>query len=588
MKLYVRACSLMCLLLVTVCRPARADDPIDVVSDQAVVVVHFSSVDRLTGNLNEMLGAIGPLAQAVASVEMGLGELLHLPGKLDSIDRSAPTLAALFHMPGESEPVAFVVRTKDNAKLRRAVLDAGDNDKLEVEKRSDGIERVSRGSTAWYFASRGDWVLYTSCEAVAKSMTVSPEHSFAKLLDAGARDMIKTGDVAGVVNLARVVGLFQNEIGQSRQQILQQVDQASDADLSAAGVNAAVARSVLRDLVTAAFDAVADARLATGRANFNAEGAAAEARLTFDPGSRVAGLLAAHPPTTFETLGLLPAGAPFYYAAYANYGLLADWAADLTQSLLRDNDDLSKQLQGTFEQLRKAGLGQLVASFAFPADAKSGLIGTSLAQAKDVSALRTVFQGYESLGQSAPANPMFTQTTELKEKAETYKNRPVDLQTTRVKFDAGANTDLAIIDGFFKRFFGEDGLQTRITAIEGMLIQASGNDPKYLARVVDAIESGEGVLGLNEAFAKTRDKLGKEANFIFLFNVPQVIVDFVRAFRDIPPLDMVLGQLPFNFDATPAASYGGFSIGTESTGVRVHVYVPVSQPKGVLGIFGQG
>jgi hypothetical protein len=71
-------------------------------------------------------------------------------------------------------------------------------------------------------------------------------------------------------------------------------------------------------------------------------------------------------------------------------------------------------------------------------------------------------------------------------------------------------------------------------------------------------------------------------------NLPQFIVDAVKAFRDIPPLDMVLGQLPFNFDAAPAASFGGISIGTQPTGLRIHLYVPVSQPKGVLSIFGQG
>jgi hypothetical protein len=581
---------MLCVLSVLTSLSVRAQEPWDAISDQAALVVRVSSIDRATGNLNEMLAAIGPLAQMGGpALENGLGEMFHLAGKLDAMDRTAPALAALFPMPSEPESVAFVVRAKDEMKLRRAVIGASDGDKIDAEKRDDGFEKVTKGSTSWFFAKHGDWTVYTSNESVAKLMApaAAKDHPFGKLLDSATRDVLARGDLAAVVNIARLTDTFKTEINQAREQVLQQIEQAPDADLIGAGVDPAVARDVLRSLVNGGFDAVFDARLAAGRVNFSADGAAAEGLLTVKPGSAAAGLLAAHPPSAFDTLGLLPAGAPAYYGVFANYGQIADLGGKLMEKLVKNNGELTKQMRESLDQLAKAGMGQLVAGFAFPADASSGMIVSMLVQAKDVAATRAAFHAYQQLGQAAPANPMFTQTTEYKEKAETYKNRSVDIQTTRFKFDAGENSDLAILNGFFKRIFGEDGLQTRITDLEGVLVEVTGNDPKYLARVVDGLESGEGVLGLSDAFAKTRDKLGKEANFIALFNVPQLIVDAVKAFRDIPPLDMVLGQLPFNFDATPAASFGGISIGTQPNGLRLHVYIPVSQPKGVLAIFGQ-
>ncbi|MBI3468583.1 MAG: hypothetical protein HY000_36740 [Planctomycetes bacterium] len=70
--------------------------------------------------------------------------------------------------------------------------------------------------------------------------------------------------------------------------------------------------------------------------------------------------------------------------------------------------------------------------------------------------------------------------------------------------------------------------------------------------------------------------------------MPQLIVDGVRTVRDLPPFNMILGQLPFNFGAQPAASYGGLSVATESRGLRAHLFVPVGQPKGVMQIFVPG
>jgi hypothetical protein len=81
--------------------------------------------------------------------------------------------------------------------------------------------------------------------------------------------------------------------------------------------------------------------------------------------------------------------------------------------------------------------------------------------------------------------------------------------------------------------------------------------------------------------------LGEQANLVVLLNVPRLVVDAVGLVRDVPPFDMLLARAPFNFGAQPAVSYAGFSLATEAQAVRLHLFVPVEQPKGVLQIFGQ-
>jgi hypothetical protein len=94
-------------------------------------------------------------------------------------------------------------------------------------------------------------------------------------------------------------------------------------------------------------------------------------------------------------------------------------------------------------------------------------------------------------------------------------------------------------------------------------------------------------LGLDESYAVTRDQLAEKANVVGLLNVPRVILDAINMFKTIPPLDGLLAQAPLNLGAQPATSYAGFSLATQPQGLRLDAYIPVTQPQGVLRIFGR-
>jgi hypothetical protein len=145
-----------------------------------------------------------------------------------------------------------------------------------------------------------------------------------------------------------------------------------------------------------------------------------------------------------------------------------------------------------------------------------------------------------------------------------------------------------LMDAMFKRLFGAEGLQERITTLDKLVIQAAGNDPKLLQRMLDGIDSGKDVIGLDTAFGKTRDVLGKESNLMFMINAPQMVLEFVGLLKEIPILGDLIRAAPYNFSLKPPSSFSGFSLSTESQGLRVKAFIPVEQPKSILQIFAPG
>jgi hypothetical protein len=269
-----------------------------------------------------------------------------------------------------------------------------------------------------------------------------------------------------------------------------------------------------------------------------------------------------------------------------NYERIVAWAAERLKGAY-GSDSENTPWQSALAAFRIAGAGPSVTSFALPADARSGQLSTSLRQAENPDALR---QGNRDLvkAQGQNSTPIYAQTVEYQEGAETFEERLVDLVTVKIEMAKSDDPGLLIAQQLLRVLFGGDALQRRITLLEGLVVEASGNDPKFLHQVVGNLGTGKEVLGLDEAFAKTRDQVAERANVVALINVPRLIVDIVKLLREVPTIAPFLAQVPFNFGVQPEASFAGVTVGTEPQGLRLQVFVPVAQPKGVLQIFGQG
>lgn len=570
---------------------ARAEDPLAVLPGDAALVVRLASLDKFASGFKEMVSTLGPLAApAVEKIDSGLSEMFQVGSDGAAIDRTAPAYLAAFALEGQPEPVAWMVKTSDEAKLRRAVLKAGADDALAAEKRDDGFEKLSKDGRDWFFARRGEWVVYTRREEVVKSLAFDPrtQSTFAKMFAGRAADLASEGDAAVLVNINRLIEVYGNKLDELRDKVRRQIDSLPKEYLGgdSSALDPRATKKVYADLAELAINAVYDAEWAAGRVNFTAAGVSAAGLLGIKGDTATNDVLVANPPTTFETLGLLPAGASVY-TAYTSYSPgLIDWSRDWLKLAYGENTETTKKLLDSLDAIVAAEVSSTAASFAFPSGADTSITTVSLTQAKDPEKLRGALTAYEPAANQQDT-PLFSQSVELKAGAESYQNHAIDLLTTHYKYKEVADPGQAIGQKFMEKMFGGESVETRLTALEGMVVKAGGNDPKYLHSAIDGLQTGEKVLGLDDAYAITRDQLAEKANVVVMLNAPRLVIDLISMARSIPPLDVALAAAPLNLGAQPATSYAGFSLGTQPQALRIDAFIPVSQPRGILQIFGQ-
>lgn len=568
---------------------ARAADPLALLPAETAVVIRVGSVDKLAGNLKEALSSLGPVANpAVAGVDRALNEMLAINADPTAIDRTQPAYVAAVVLGGPDAAVR-IVKTADESKLRRAVTQAAADETLTAEKAANGFEKISKNGKEWYFARRDDWVMYTRREDVVKLLVANAaaDASLASAFAGQAAEFADEGDAAVLVNVARLIEVFGDKLDEQRDKLRRQIDNLPKEIL---GDNSAIdpraTKKMYADLAELAINAVYDAQWFAGRVNFSNAGVSVAGLVGIKGDTATNDILRDNPPVAFETLGLLPGGLPLCYAYSAYPAALADWRRDWLRLAYGADTDITKKLLAAYEAYLAAAPGATVGGLALPSGVDASMVTTLLTQAEDAEKLRGSLAVSEPLSNRQDST-LFSASVELTPDAETYQGRAVDLMTTTFKFKDVADPGQAIGQKLMEKLFGGDFLQTRVTTLEGLLVQTAGNDAKYLRQTVDAMQSGEKVLALDEAFAVTRDQLPEKANVLAFLNLPRLLIDVISLLKAIPPLDAGLAQAPINLGVQPAASYAGVSLATGSQTLRLDAYVPLTQAQGILRIFGQ-
>lgn len=591
-------CSLLILLASwLVPQPAAAADPLTHVPEGAFVVIRFDSLDQVQGNFKDMLDAIGPAAAPAADgLTEGISEMLELRGGArsrlaDMIDGKSAIHLALFPMfDARQAPTAIFVKATDEAKLRRAVLrlDLDDADtKIEATKRDDGFEEISREGfdRKFYFGKRDEFVIYTAFEEIVKQLTEKGAKKFADAIEDRGAKLLRGGDMAMAVNVAPVVEKHKGDIEAAREQVIEAIKALPDEMLG--GTSPETAKKMYIQAVSYAFNAVYDVAWFAGNTSFGPQGARAEGLVGVKKSSDTDRVLADNPPAALENLDALPAGSAAYYGLAIGSKLMNDFMLEALKmsygSEIRDKDAAEKAVKAMTE----AKLGPTAASVSFASDGKAGIKSTTITQAAAPRKLSEAFGLLaKALGESE--NPLFTMTMDYKAAAEKYKDFSIDLVTMKFKAKDAESELGKVMDAMFRALFGGEGMEERITTLDKLSIAVTGNDPKLLERTLDGIADSKDIAGLDKAFGKTRDALGKDANLVFMINVPQIVLEFVTVLKDVPFIGDGLKLAPFNFALKPAPSFAGFSLSTEPQGLRLKGFVPVDQPKAMLQIFAPG
>jgi hypothetical protein len=573
--------------------PLVADDLLQALPTEAVAVVRLASPDRYLGNVQNLLTSVGgPAVRLAPTQQTVLAQFLfERPLDLGLVDRSAPAYLVVFLVPPGTPATARLVTTADETALRRALLGAAEGQELAVEASANGFERVTALGRSLYFGRRAGMVVYTDREEVVKMLAAPPQSPLSAACPPAVQDLMAGGDVGLLIHAGQLVQTYARQFDQARAEVLRGISRIPP---EVTGLPAEQAEEVRQGLATAAngvFDALADTRFVGVRLDLGAGGVTLAALATVAEGSSTAALLAANPPSGLDLLGLLPAGAPFYYAARPARG---EWLTQLGNLLSKAYEQLqaaSPEAQAALTQAEQlaaeAGLQSVAGSFAWPLNASSGVITSALSEADNPQALlaaaakRAAAAGVVRMGS-------YSDRTEYQAAAETLDEQPVDLRINHFVPGTGQDEQTMLVKALMERIYGGPSLQTRLTVREGVLAEASGNDPRFLQQLVSGLASGEGLLGLDPNFAECRDALAPQANLVLMLNLPQMLVEAVRTFRDVPPFSVAVAQLPFNFNVQPGSSYAGLSLTAEQQALRIHLHVPAAQPRGLLQVFAPG
>jgi hypothetical protein len=567
---------------------AAGVEPLDQLPDDTIAVLRMASLHKVPAGLNDFLGAIR--ADAVAGGQsawnQALGELLHLHGDfrqagLDAIDPAAPVFVVVV-VGDDKLRHAVLLKVRDREALVRSVLQLDRSAPLELSQRNDGWTAYGPASGALLLRPAGSWTFYTrSPEAAAALGAEAPEAAFCRRLDGPAAAQFQQGDVAVAINAEMLVHVYRPQIDAARDAVLQSVQSLPDEAI--VGASPAGVRAFYNDIVAMLHAAVLDTRLAVLSAEASASGVGATALIEVKRGSATDRLLAALPPSTLENVGLLPAGLTAYFGLALPPEAMSKWIERFTQFEGGSSPRWPEAAAAMSRKVADAELRATYFGFAFPGAAPTGFRAVSISEARRSDLLRDAYRElYQTLGEIK--TEMFVQKFRAQAAAEKYKDQPVDLMWASLQF-VGDGELVPIQNGLMKKFYGDE-LQTRSLAMEGILVSATGNDAAALSRVVDALESGEGVLAAEEAYGKTRDKLAPRASFVALVDGPRMFLDLLNTVKDVPPLDEALRAAPINLALQPPPSYFGLSVGTEPQGLRVQAFFPPQQVRHILQIFG--
>lgn len=566
---------------------SQADEAIDYVSEDAFVVIRFASPNQYLGNFTDLLNGISEQVadKLVPEITQGLNEFAFLANEADVLDGDASVTGAVYPIEDGGVPVAMFIKHKgDIDAVHRAVLRADADDKIEIEKLEHGFVKISRKGTSrgHYIAKRGELTMYTRNEMVMKKLIAdqkAKKPSFRDEIGKAAVAELFAGDVAICLNLPKAVKPFKADMERARNEIKTHIKNIPDAQLGSP------AAASLKDLMTAGvdffFQGIYDTKVAVGRANFSSAGAAGGFTVNFVDGSATDKIMRANPATDLANLGLLPSNEFVYGASNLNFGKWTRNLIELSVGSLNDN----KNAAASLVTLQK-NFQSLVGSFSLGGENKSQMQFTTIEETEDVAAYRAAWKSLVEGSAPAALAPFLTQSMSYQSNAETIQDRKVDL--IKVKFDVKADS----AEGFaattmLNLVFGGMELNSRIAVIENLMLQVTSNDAKQIGQQLERFDSGEGVLGLEDAYADTRDKLDDEANFVVLANGPHAVISVLNMLRK-SPIGGFLARAPINFDVKPPKSYAGASIKCAKQELKLKVYVPVSQPRDIVKIFAAG
>lgn len=543
--------SFLTLFSLTVSSAAVAQDSaLELFSKDVDIVLRLAEPDKSIESLVELVNAAQPGFGEIArgAVNENLGKAISNPG-LVGVDQSRDWHVGIFGQ-GKNEPlVVFAIPAVETADVVGAL---GDSFSTHVQ---------------------GKFVLYTDKGELPA--VPSAADSLAKALEGAPKSAFELGEVSLYVNSKHLVQEYETEIDTAYDQVLEGLNQLRFAIPQDTGVNMGPIIEMYGTMAEKIFQGVRDSQSLVVAIDFGKEGVRVEEYLEFGSRTESAKVLAELKASSMSDLKNLPRGASAYYGASGGLKEMIKWSMDLTASMSED-ESTQETLKNAFGDLDDVELGAMVGSFTI-GSAENGLIqSTNIARATPVSKFKEYMRASVSAMKEIKM-PGMTQTSTLKEDAETYGDHKVDVVNVVQEYDQG-NPQAELQQKMQTMMFGPNGIETRILYLDDKYITVMGGGKEAAKATFENLEESE-----NEAVAEPRKILMENLNFLGLIDVPGMVANGLKAASEMDEFPLPLDAGMIN-SLGLQESYLGFGVAVEDNALRCRTDVPIEQIQGIFKI----
>lgn len=543
-------------MLVASSQAMAADSPADAFPDNAGIVIRLKSPQKTIKKVADLVDSVQPgLGERIEAEGQGIGLAISNPA-MTGVDQSKDWWVAAFPT-AEAEPtVVFGIPTSDADALKDAV--------------GDGFTFVVDGS----------WVYYSDDEAAAKSVEACIKgqgKAISTVIDSESKGVVDRGDISIYVNVKQLTATYKDQLEQAEQQIDVLLEQIAENAPNPTGMDLSAIFEMYGKAIHGLMAALKDSEGFALAVAIDREAVTIEEYVHVAADSGTDKFLKSNTSSEMKLLAKLPANSLGYFGMSGNMQELTKWGMQFSSTLFGADEEKTKAITDTLDELAKVDYGSYVGSFRLGNLDEGAIQGVAIVEAKPTDKMKEVSRKLiESM--SILDIEGFKMEYTLKPDAETFGNHKADVITFKQEVDEALDP-LGIQKKIMQYMYGPEGMTQRIVYLEDKFVQAIGTDKKIMTDALAAIEGSD--TAENAALSATRKQLPAKANVLVMIDLPGTLLR-------IATLVIGSGELPIPIP--PEAldslkiepSYLGFALATENQGLRAKTVVPVKQIQGIM------
>ncbi len=546
--------------------PAFAAGPLDLIPENASVVVRLKSPETTLGKVGAYVNAGAPgFGFVVLSQANQLGVAISNT-TMGGVDMKKDWYFAVFVQKNAAPAVVFIIPTNDEEALKEAV---GSN-----------FSFVTSGSWVAYSEESAAIEMIEQCKA-GKSKPITLEKRSGALCD--------ESDLSVFVNAVKLRGIYADELVQADKQIDDGIEGlkalTEGAAAQAPGINLGAIFEMYGRAGHHLLQGVRDSDAFTIGVKVSNDALTIDELLVVAADSKTDKALQANQPNELTLLSKLPQNRLGYFAAHGDMQGMIDWSIRSSASFFEGNDGLKEKMAKNMAEMKEVKIGAIAGTFNLNPPSDEGVVtGVVVTEVAPTEKWRNLSR---RMSQDFKLDlPGMKQEFSIKENVEKHGDSTVDLINIKQEMDEnlpGAKEQKLITEVAY----GKNGIMQRLSSTKTHAVQTIGGGSDEMKGALAAINQTSST---PNAVSKSRARQLAKANLLGMIDLPNTALKVALIWSElatngtVPPLPVPVPEKQLKaLKVDP--SFVTFAIGTEPQGLRIRTEIPASTIAGFHKIF---